>query len=234
MKRIFTLLLVLVGAYGAAMAQTIGKEIALVTPEKGYFVIPEAALTDTTIKAVGRPFYNPKKKVRDKKMFELYWHLGCTDGSFSVTVTPKQLFLTDDLGGKHPNSLYWVQNISPAQYAAISESLKTNTPEGFKNLTNKFSKAYVFYDEAYTNSRTAALEKLPEEEYDTFLQNCDSINYEQIAKSYSLLNSLISNGSGKVAVPTKEELAQVEPKFYSSNMIDLFSWIRAEEGDSKQ
>lgn len=231
MKRIFTLLLALVGTY-SAVAQTIGKEIVMVDTEKGYFIIPETALTDTVVKAVGRPFYNPKKKERNKKTFELYWLPSCTDGSFSITVTPKQIFLTDDLADKHPSYIYWVQNISPSQYTAISASLKSSTPEGFKNLTDKYSKGYVFYDEAYATS-SAALEKLPENEYNVFLQNCDSVEYEQIAKIYSLMNTLISDEKAKVAIPTKEELAQVKPKFYGSNIYSLFSWIRANERDKK-
>ncbi|MBB6612453.1 hypothetical protein H7F15_15520 [Pontibacter sp. Tf4] len=227
MKRFLTLLLVLIGIY-KAIGQTVEKDIVLATVEKGYFIIPASALSDTTVKAVGMPFFHPRKKVRDKKMFEIYWHPGCTDGSFTITVTPKQIFFTEEHDNPNPNHLYWVQDITSLQYAVIAEFLKKDSLKGFKNLTNKYSKGYVFYDEAYS-IKTSALDQLTEEEFSEFLQNCDSIKYKQIVKVLNLFNTMVTTKADSIMIPTMEELAEVEPKLYSSSISQLKDWIRFKE-----
>ena len=222
MKRAILIILTLATVTNAFAQVPEGRMVETIKKD-GYFFIPESALKDSVL-AVVHQFYRPDKKIKNKKVFEFYWHSSCNDGSYKLTITPEQIYFSSGHDNPNPNYLFWVQGISDIQYRQIAKFLRAKAPKGFKDLSNPYPERYVFYDENYKEDITIP-DDWTDEQQNEFHQKCDSAIRGQLIKIYTVFNSMIESEEDKLVVLSKVDMEKTTPKHFGYNKAELEMWV---------
>ncbi|WP_072366483.1 hypothetical protein [Chitinophaga sancti] len=58
--------------------------------------------------------------------YDIYWPAPLIDGRYSLAVTEKQLYFRSHHDNPNPDCLFWLTNISPAEYRLICKKIKAS------------------------------------------------------------------------------------------------------------
>ena len=132
MNKITTLVILL---YCVTFSYSQSERIKEVIDRGKYDYIPPLYLTNSTLGII-HP-YRFVEENSELESFEIFWSSLCTDGRYSLIVTPEQIYLTS--GHENPNSscLFWILSIDSLIYQQILV--------GFQ----KKHKQYYYFDESY-------------------------------------------------------------------------------------
>ncbi len=133
-----------------------------------------------------------------KEQLEIGWFSSCIDGTYSLIVTPRQMYLRSHHCNPNPNYLYWLENSDSRKYKLIKEYL--NKSKDFKYCNAQYRNDYIYSFENYL-----------EEEY---------VNEEWEDKMYENLNILIAEINEAIKL-TGEEIKIPSKKYLMNNHVRL-------------
>jgi len=188
-------------------------EIKEVINKNGYDYIPISYLTDTTIGGIRcLPQWTKIKKNTFQflahKRFEFYWHSACTDGTYSLIITPEQIYLIDRHENPNPNHLYWVLPIDSLTYQQIIS--------GFQKIGIEYS----YFDRSYNEENLLLTD---EDGYNLFYY-CDTLIEIRIDNLFAGLNKFMITDETRKLDKTKRIIPK-SPIYYSSDKKELELWI---------
>ena len=152
----------------------------------GYDYIPLPYLSDST-DGIIYTFREIGKAKKNNKIFKIHWNSRCIDGTYNLTITPLQIYLTSSHENPNPNMLYWVLNIDSFTFNQIVKGFQKS------KLGKNKSSPYGYFDEIYND------EYILSQTYNsTFEDSCNVLREQQIDKFFLMLNKYIFTNSHKI------------------------------------
>ncbi|UOR05940.1 hypothetical protein MUN82_02285 [Hymenobacter aerilatus] len=204
------------------------KAVFIETIDRGdYFYIPKSSFLDT-VDAVIFQDKNFEKVSPDKRSIKLFWNTICNDGSYIITITPEQIFLSSGHNNPNPNGLYWVLEIDKSQFQAINSGIRKNPPANFYNLSiprnDSLFQAQNVYQYLENKDYDSCL--IPsdwnEQTEKVFNTCCNKMFDRQLIAYSAILNSYIPKNINRIKFPDRNSY-KVKTFGMSKNMI--FDWM---------
>ena len=174
-------------------------QIKEVVDKGGYEYIPPEYLSDSTLGVIH--YIRIFKDKEERKSLYIYWDSYCTDGRYTLTITPEQIHLTSGHENPNPSHLYWILTIDSLVYQQIQT--------GFQ----KEQKQYYYFDEFYNEG------ELLDENY----TNCEFLLEMQVDKFFAQMNRYIENEEQKLD-KTKQIIPQTRI-YYGLSREQIENWL---------
>lgn len=153
----------------------------------GYDYIPLSYLSDST-DGIIYTFREIGKVKTTNKIFKIHWNSRCIDGTYNLTITPLQIYLTSSHENPNPNMLYWVLNIDSLTFDQIVKGFQKS------KLGQNKSASYSYFDEIYDDAYI-----LSQTYNSAFEDSCNVLRDQQIDKFFLMLNKYIITNSCKIS-----------------------------------
>ena len=177
-----------------------------------YEVIPSEAFRPDVVGVVQQVRFD-HKPIKGEIPLTFSWFSICTDGHYTVTVTPEQIYLTTGHENPNPNHLYWVLAVTKSQYEVIKHRITSRPPIGFLDLSKELKGTELAY-----KSKSGALMDMPsgwsDKQYQAY---CISELNSQLANIFQLLNSPFAK---PVFYRPKDT-----PRLISYMRQEIFDWL---------
>ncbi len=156
----------------------------------GIIVFPENSLTnDFDIIITG---FN-KDKADNKPMIEISWFSSYIDGTYSIVITPRQMYLRSHHNNPNPNYLYWIAKTDSLNYKLIKKHFDNSKLFESVDIQSRPEYIYSFakhLDENYVND------------------NWENKMYENLSNIISEINEAIKQTDNKIELPSEKQILQ--------------------------
>ena len=181
----------------------------------GYHYIPVEVLQSDSVNRLVWAEELPAKS-SEITSFTIFWHSGCIDGSYNITVTPEQIYLHSGHDNPNPNYLYWAYPIKADAFQMLYRQLETNSLPWKKYQREQH---LSFWDSACPPEYTEVPDEWTDSASAAFSIMCEEKRHEAVRKVMSELERLYGDKFVMVAALT-EPLVPI-PVGWSLGMIEM-------------